>query len=110
VQPPESSGRERELVPIPAFHPQEIVPVPAPTDPSSTGPPSAPSIASRILSAVKARLSIAFRNPSFVSPTIGLIERADPFPRWARVQSMIASARPRGRPGPYPRGCFQDGG
>lgn len=39
VKPPSFSGRWRELVPIPPFHPKAMVPVPAPTEPSSTGPP-----------------------------------------------------------------------
>ena len=41
VYPPMLAGRRRDEVPMPPFHPKTTVPVPAPTAPSSTGPPFA---------------------------------------------------------------------
>ena len=76
VCPPSPSGSRRELVPMPPFHPKATVPVPAPTLPSSTGPPEVLRSASKTCRLLIGRARIWFRKPSFVSPTTG-VDRTD---------------------------------
>ena len=59
---------------MPPFQPQTIVPVPAPTSPSSTGPPFAFFRAANTSSDVMWRPRMSLRYPSLVSPTTGLMD------------------------------------
>jgi hypothetical protein len=93
VHAPNAVGSTRELDPIPPFHPNATVPVPAPTLPSATGPSRAESSAWRTCSARTGRLRIATLSvPSFVSATTGLIERTRSIPGRASCQATSASA------------------
>src|SRR5438876_8300837 len=65
VYPPSLGGRRREEVPMPPLKPNATVPVPAPTEPSSTGPPLAFLMAANTSSRVMCRPRISFRYPSF---------------------------------------------
>ena len=73
VYPPSASGSTRELVPMPPFQPNADVPVPPPTDPSSTGPPVASYKAWRTCSNWTGSAHMSLTQLSFVSPTMGLI-------------------------------------
>ena len=77
---------------MPPFQPKARVPVPAPTDPSSTGPVRADSSAARTCPGVIGRARMSFRPPSLVSPTTGLIERTPSIPSRASIHSVSASA------------------
>ena len=92
VKPPRLLGRTRLLVPIPPFHPNALVPRPAPTDPSATGPEEAISKASRTWAAVIGRLRISFRPPSLVSPTIAFRDPTRSMPSCSSAHSTRASA------------------
>src|SRR6516162_6302712 len=59
----------RELVPIPPFQSKARVPVPAPMQPSATGPADAIRIASITSALVTRRARISFKKPSLVSTT-----------------------------------------
>jgi len=56
-----AGGTGRLLVPMPPFHPKLIVPVPAPTLPSETGPSVADSMARRMRSALRSIDRISFK-------------------------------------------------
>jgi len=56
------------------------VPVPAPTAPSSTGPPRAERIAAPTSALEIGRLRMSFNHPSLVSATTGLIDRTRSLP------------------------------
>ena len=65
---------------MPHFQPKHIVPVPAPTDPSATGPADAVRMAARTSAVVTGRLRMSFSPPSFVSPTSALTDRTCSLP------------------------------
>src|SRR2546426_1901140 len=81
VYPPSLGVRRREDVPMPPLKPNATVPVPAPTEPSSTDPPLAFLMAANASSRVMCRPRMSFRYPSFVSPTSGLMDSTSSFPR-----------------------------
>src|SRR4051794_29973928 len=89
VHPPRLAGRRRELVPIPPFQPNAIVPAPAPTEPSATEPESADSSAWTTSPAEIGRDRMSFNAPSLVSPTTGLIDRTADIPGCASIQAII---------------------
>lgn len=65
---------------MPPFQPSAVVPRPAPTLPSSTGPGRASRIARSTSASVIGRLRMSFRKPSLVSPITGLTERTSSLP------------------------------
>ncbi len=65
---------------MPPFQPKITVPVPAPTLPSSTGPPFAFLTAASTSSGVTFRPRMSFRYPSLVSPTTGLMDSTSSLP------------------------------
>ena len=90
--PPKRSGRRLDAVPMPPFQPKATVPVPAPTEPSATGPPVADRMAATTCSRRTGRERMSLRaHPSFVSPTRAFTERTSPLPGWARVHATTAS-------------------
>ena len=95
AQPPSAAGSRRDAVPMPPFQPKAMVPVPAPTLPSATGPPVAATRAASMCACVTPRARISFSRPSLVSPTTALTLRTSWLPGCASVQSTSAStARP----------------
>src|SRR6516225_11326054 len=70
----------RELVPIPPFESKARVPVPAPMQPSATGPADAIWIAAITSALVTRRARISFKKPSLVSPTTAFTERTRSLP------------------------------
>ncbi len=77
---------------MPPFQPKATVPVPAPTDPSATGPVRAAAMAARPSAVVTRRARMSLRPPSLVSPTTALTERTFSLPSWRKVQSIPAAA------------------
>ena len=77
---------------MPPLKPKATVPVPAPTEPSSTTPPAALASASRTWLFSTCMPRISFRVPSLVSPTTTFTERTFSFPFWPRTYSARASA------------------
>ncbi len=75
IQP---SSTTRDAVPIPPLKPWQIIPVPPPTDPSSTGPSCAASRASKTCSDRTWKPLMSLRNPSHVSPTTGRLQSLSP--------------------------------
>ena len=69
VKPPPTC---REAVPMPPFHPKQIIPAPAPTAPSSTGPDPAPRTAVRTSSAEICVRRASLSHESSHSPTMGM--------------------------------------
>src|SRR5258708_1996168 len=86
------SGSTRDDVPIPPFHSNAIVPAPAPTLPSATGPALAFSRAEWTASAPIGRERMALSPPSLVSPTTGLMDCTRSMPGCARSSATTASA------------------
>src|SRR5205809_3392846 len=70
---------------MPPLKPNATVPVPAPTEPSSTAPLLAFLIAANTSSRVMCRPLMSFRYPSFVSPTSGLMDSTSSFPGKASI-------------------------
>ncbi len=75
---------------MPPFHPKAEVPVPAPTEPSATGPSSASSIARSTSTSRIAQRRMSLSQPSLVSPTTALTEHTSSLPGWRSVQSTTA--------------------
>ena len=75
IQP---SGTTRDEVPIPPLKAWQTMPVPPPTEPSSTGPSAARSSASRTCSALTWKPLMSLRKPSQVSPTTGRLQSCSP--------------------------------
>jgi hypothetical protein len=63
---------------MPPLKPWQIMPVPPPTFPSTTGPSEADASASKTCSALTWKPSMSFRRPSHVSPTTGSAQSASP--------------------------------
>ena len=92
VHPPSDAGNTRDEVPMPPFHPNAMVPRPAPTLPSATGPPRADSMACTTSGGAMGRDRMALSVPSLVSPTTGLMDRTFSMPGWASIHATRASA------------------
>ena len=81
---------------MPPFHSQQIMPVPAPTAPSATGPAVAPSTAALTSSAEIWVRRASFSQESSHSPTMGMVTRSRPTEGSSSASSstMASQARP----------------
>ena len=77
---------------MPPLKPKATVPVPAPTEPSSTSPSLADFKAAKTSSRPTWRPRMSFNCPSFVSATTGFTERTSSLPGSASIHSISASA------------------
>ena len=75
VQP---SSTTRDDVPIPPLKPWQTMPVPPPTEPSSTGPSRAAASAAATCSGRTWKPLMSLRKPSHVSPTTGRLQSHSP--------------------------------
>ena len=75
IQP---SSTTRDAVPIPPLKPWQTMPVPPPTEPSSTGPSCAASSAAETCSGRTWKPLMSLRKPSHVSPTTGRLQSHSP--------------------------------
>ena len=82
MYPPRSSGMTRDAVPIPPLNSWQTIPVPPPTLPSATAPPTAAARAARRCSARTWKPLMSLSRPSYVSPTTGSDQCVA---RWRRV-------------------------
>ena len=81
VQEPRSPrSTRRDALPMPPLKPSAAVPLPAPTQPCSTGSSVAVRSASKTCASVIGLLRMSERCPSFVSPTIGLSDSTASLP------------------------------
>ncbi len=71
MKPPAAASMTRDAVPMPPLNSWQIIPVPPPTVPSSTGPPAAAASAACRCSARTWKPLMSLSNPSNVSPTTG---------------------------------------
>jgi hypothetical protein len=86
----------REAVPIPPLKSMHCIPVPAPTHPSATSPPVAPSSASNTSASDSGNEPTSFRNESSHSLTNGMSPPALVVVAWrsARHRIVASYARP----------------
>ena len=85
----------REAVPMPPFHSQQIMPVPAPTAPSATGPAVAPSTAARTSSAEIWVRRASLSQESSHSPTMGMVTRSRPTAGSSSASSSTTASHAR---------------
>ena len=74
---------------MPALKPKVRIPVPPPTEPSTTGPPRAESSAAKTCSRRTWKPLMSFRNPSQVSATTGRLQSGAS--RFCCAQAIVAS-------------------
>ena len=91
----DAAGNRLDDVPMPPLKPKATVPVPAPTDPSSTFRALALLIAAKTSSRVMCRPRMSLRKPSLVSATSGLIDCTSSLPRESEhiIDQKIADVR-----------------
>ena len=85
----------REAVPMPPFHSQQIMPVPAPTAPSATGPAVAPSTAARTSSAEIWVRRASLSQESSHSPTMGMVTTSRPTDGSSSASSSTTASQAR---------------